>query len=144
MPQAEFDIDEELEAMRRQKGKPAASKPEVDTSAAEFDIEEELKAMRQEKGKPAEKRSKVETSAAEFDIQAELEAMRKASEAVVEEKDVVGDEPRIYVVQRGDNLSKIAQEVYGKASRWREIYEANKDRIENPNLIRPGWKLRIP
>jgi nucleoid-associated protein YgaU len=25
-----------------------------------------------------------------------------------------------------------------------EIFEANKDIIENPNLIRPGWKLRIP
>ena len=50
----------------------------------------------------------------------------------------------IYVVKRGDTLSGIAKSVYGNAGRWREIFEANKDIIENPNLIRPGWKLRIP
>ncbi len=50
----------------------------------------------------------------------------------------------IYVVKKGDTLSGIAKALYGKAGRWPEIYEANKDRIENPNLIRPGWKLRIP
>jgi len=51
---------------------------------------------------------------------------------------------RIYVVKKGDTLSGISLEVYGKAGRWREIYEANKDIIKRPNLIRPGWKLRIP
>jgi nucleoid-associated protein YgaU len=50
----------------------------------------------------------------------------------------------IYVVKSGDTLSGIAKKVYGKAGRWPEIYEANRDRIENPKLIRPGWKLRIP
>ena len=50
----------------------------------------------------------------------------------------------IYVVKSGDTLSGIAKSVYGNAGRWREIFEANKDVIENPNLIRPGWKLRIP
>jgi nucleoid-associated protein YgaU len=49
-----------------------------------------------------------------------------------------------YVVKSGDTLSKIAKEVYGDANRWREIFEANKDQIENPNLIRPGWELSIP
>ena len=49
-----------------------------------------------------------------------------------------------YVVKSGDTLSKIAKELYGDANRWREIFEANKDQIENPNLIRPGWELLIP
>jgi nucleoid-associated protein YgaU len=49
-----------------------------------------------------------------------------------------------YVVKSGDTLSKIAKEFYGDANRWREIFEANKDQIENPNLIRPGWELSIP
>jgi nucleoid-associated protein YgaU len=53
-------------------------------------------------------------------------------------------EPRVYVVQKGDSLSQIAKDVYGDASRWREIYESNKDKIKDPKIIRPGQELRIP
>jgi len=53
-------------------------------------------------------------------------------------------EPRVYVVQPGDSLSKIAGAVYGDMNRWPEIFEANKDRIKDPNLIYPDQKLRIP
>ncbi|MEJ2209222.1 MAG: LysM peptidoglycan-binding domain-containing protein [Anaerolineae bacterium] len=49
-----------------------------------------------------------------------------------------------YVVKSGDTLSKIAEEVYGDANRWREIFRANKDQIDNPSIIRPGWELVIP
>ncbi len=51
---------------------------------------------------------------------------------------------RIYVVQRGDSLSKIAQEVYGDGSRWREIFEANREQVKDPKLIRPCQELHIP
>lgn len=51
---------------------------------------------------------------------------------------------RIYVVQKGDSLSKIATTFYGSAKGWRKIFEANKDRIKDPDLIQPGWKLTIP
>jgi nucleoid-associated protein YgaU len=44
-------------------------------------------------------------------------------------------------VKSGDNLSKIGAK-YGVT--WKEIYEANKDIIKNPDLIQPGWKLKIP
>ena len=56
------------------------------------------------------------------------------------------DEPadRIYVVQGGDSLSKISKKFYGDANSWRRIYDANKDVVKNPDLIQPGWKLRIP
>jgi nucleoid-associated protein YgaU len=49
-----------------------------------------------------------------------------------------------YTVKSGDTLSKIAKELYGDANRWQEIFEANKDQIDNPNAIRPGWELLIP
>jgi nucleoid-associated protein YgaU len=49
-----------------------------------------------------------------------------------------------YVVKSGDTLSKIAKEFYGDGNRWREIFDANRDQIENPDLIRPGWELLIP
>ena len=49
-----------------------------------------------------------------------------------------------YTVVKGDSLSKIAKNVYGKASLWRKIYEANQDQIKDPDLIFPGQLLRIP
>ncbi|MBF4518429.1 LysM peptidoglycan-binding domain-containing protein [Flavobacterium sp. ANB] len=46
-----------------------------------------------------------------------------------------------YTVKSGDSLSKIGKE-HGVS--WQAIYEANKDVIKNPDLIQPGWKLKIP
>lgn len=54
------------------------------------------------------------------------------------------DETKTYIVVSGDSLSKIAQKFYGHANRWREIFEANRDRISNPDLITVGQVLRIP
>jgi nucleoid-associated protein YgaU len=51
---------------------------------------------------------------------------------------------RMYVVQGGDSLSKIAKKFYGNANAWKKIFDANKDVIKNPDLIQPGWKLQIP
>ena len=49
-----------------------------------------------------------------------------------------------YKVQAGDSLSKIAKNKYGNANLWKTIFEANKDRIKNPDLIQVGWELKIP
>jgi nucleoid-associated protein YgaU len=46
-----------------------------------------------------------------------------------------------YTVVKGDSLSKIGKK-YGV--KWKEIYEANKDQIKDPDHIEPGWKLKIP
>jgi nucleoid-associated protein YgaU len=51
---------------------------------------------------------------------------------------------KTYTVQAGDTLGKIAQELYGDGSRWTEIYEANKDKIADPNVIEIGQELKIP
>jgi len=50
----------------------------------------------------------------------------------------------IYVVQGGDTLSALAQRFYGKASLYMKIFEANRDVLSNPDLIKIGQKLRIP
>ncbi len=49
-----------------------------------------------------------------------------------------------YTVATGDSLSKIAKRFYGDGNRWQKIFEANRDQIEDPDLIRPGQKLKIP
>ncbi len=55
---------------------------------------------------------------------------------------------RWYVVKPGDWLSKLAEypEVYGPGNykRWKDIYNANKRLIRDPDLIYPDWKLEIP
>lgn len=49
-----------------------------------------------------------------------------------------------YTVKKGDSLSRIAKHIYGDASKWKLIYEANKDTIKNPDLIYPDQVLNIP
>jgi nucleoid-associated protein YgaU len=46
-----------------------------------------------------------------------------------------------YTVKGGDSLSKIGK-THGVS--WEAIFEANRDIIKNPDLIQPGWKLKIP
>lgn len=53
-------------------------------------------------------------------------------------------QPGYYVVRSGDCLWSIAKKFYGDGSKYTIIYNANKDKIKNPSLIMPGWKLKIP
>ena len=53
-------------------------------------------------------------------------------------------EAQTYTVVSGDTLSKIAKHHYGNANRWHEIFDANRDQISNPDLIRVGQVLKIP
>ncbi len=46
-----------------------------------------------------------------------------------------------YTVQAGDTLSKIGSH-YGVS--WRKIFEANSDKLSDPDKIRPGQELTIP
>ena len=49
-----------------------------------------------------------------------------------------------YTVQKGDTLSHIAKHHYGKASHWHAIFDANRDQLDDPDLIRPGQVLVLP
>jgi nucleoid-associated protein YgaU len=49
-----------------------------------------------------------------------------------------------YTVRSGDTLSGIAGDWYQDASQWPRIFDANRDQINDPNLIFPGQTLRIP
>lgn len=51
---------------------------------------------------------------------------------------------RIYEVVSGDTLGAISKKYYGKASAYMKIFEANRDILDNPDLIKVGQKLRIP
>jgi nucleoid-associated protein YgaU len=49
-----------------------------------------------------------------------------------------------YTVKAGDTLSKIAKEHLGNANAYMQIFEANRDQLNDPDLIKPGQVLKIP
>jgi LysM repeat protein len=59
--------------------------------------------------------------------------------AVVEQPEEV-----FYEVKPGDTLSGISLKYYGNANDYMKIFDANRQILDNPDLIKPGQKLRIP
>lgn len=54
------------------------------------------------------------------------------------------EEVRTYTVVAGDSLWKIAEKFYGDGNQWRRIHEANRDQIDDPDVIHPGQTFTIP
>ena len=52
-----------------------------------------------------------------------------------------GSSDTTYTVQSGDTLSKIGSK-YGVS--WQKVFEANRDKLDNPDKIHPGQELTIP
>lgn len=50
----------------------------------------------------------------------------------------------IHTVESGDTLSKIAKSAYGDANSYMKIFEANRDKLNDPNMIKVGQELVIP
>jgi LysM repeat protein len=53
-------------------------------------------------------------------------------------------QPRVYEVVSGDSLSKIAKRFYGDAAKYTKIFDANRDQLKDPDVIKPGQRLKIP
>ena len=60
---------------------------------------------------------------------------------VVMNVEVAGGGFEEYTVQPGDSLSKIGKR-WGTS--WKQIWDANRDTISDPDLIHPGQVLKIP
>jgi len=98
------------------------------------------------------KKSEEKTDLLMAKIDGLLERVRKLEKGIGKKKEIklkpskIGLTNNLYLVGKNDTLSSIAgdKKVYGDFSNWRKIYEANKSRIKNPNLIYPGQRLIIP
>lgn len=51
---------------------------------------------------------------------------------------------RTYRVQNEETLVQVAERVYGNPARYRDLYEANRDRLDSPQNLRPGTILFVP
>ena len=51
---------------------------------------------------------------------------------------------RTHTVAKGDTLFGLARQYYGDQSKWRTIYDANRNELPDPNRIRVGQRLVIP
>jgi nucleoid-associated protein YgaU len=49
-----------------------------------------------------------------------------------------------YTVQKGDTLSKISKQYYGDGNKYMKIFEANRDKLQDPDKIQIGQVLTIP
>jgi nucleoid-associated protein YgaU len=76
-----------------------------------------------------------------WDAYSRIDPEFRSADVVMNLKAPASPLPVEYEVKKGDNLSKIGKQ-FGVS--WKEIYEANKDQIKDPDLIQPGWKLKIP
>jgi nucleoid-associated protein YgaU len=54
------------------------------------------------------------------------------------------DATQWHEVKKGETLWKIAEQYYGDGGLYPKIFEANKDTLKDPNLIKVGQRLRIP
>jgi nucleoid-associated protein YgaU len=91
------------------------------------DAEGSLSDLEMEKSDNEAKLNELETEVAE------LREKVRSCPAVVDD---------LYRVEPGDYLAKIAAKE--GISSWKSIYDLNRDKIKDPNIILPGWDLNLP
>lgn len=79
-------------------------------------------------------------------LQSRYNSAKAEVDGVQEQVDYFEGLPKVHVVQDGEFLRKISEyeRIYADQTKWPRIYRANKDKIQDPNLIFPGWELVIP
>jgi nucleoid-associated protein YgaU len=136
---------------------PAERKELSDREVSDLTFQNRLTRFARELGVPVEGlRIRYSNGTAVVEGQAESQAHRENviiaignTEGVekVEDRMTVtnpGPAATFYTVKSGDTLSKIARDHLGNASRYTEIFEANRPMLSDPDKIYPGQVLRIP
>jgi LysM repeat protein len=54
------------------------------------------------------------------------------------------EDSQTYTVQEGDTLASISRRFYKTSKRWREILDANEKKVDDPDNLKAGQKLKIP
>ena len=87
-------------------------------------------------------------------VKKQVETLTWANEVLVKELDAAyaagdsGPLPKgtrgMYVLRKGESLSRVAKAFYGDPERWKDIVAANKDKIPNPDMVKAGTVIVIP
>jgi len=75
-----------------------------------------------------------------------LDRVKKLEEELAKKPEVRLVPKNVYRVEKGDNLWRISgyQNIYNDPYQWPKIYQANRDKIKDPDLIYIGQRLFIP
>lgn len=104
--------------------------------------------MNQQSDKPASGQPpKADFSGVTSSVQSTAEQVPKAdfsgvSASTQSTAEIVGQQT--HTVAKGDTLSAIAKQHLGNANAWRQIFELNRDVLEDPDRIQPGQVLKLP
>jgi len=75
-------------------------------------------------------------------------AVKEEQKEAIQKKVEEETEYTLYKVKynpaKRDCLWRIAEKFYNDGFKWKVIYDANRDIVKNPDLIKPGWILKIP
>jgi len=70
-------------------------------------------------------------------------ATKSPAKSATKHKGKSGDS-QTYTVQEGDTLASISRRFYKTSKRWREIQDANESKVDDPDNLKAGQKLKIP
>lgn len=128
-----------------QKVKDHVAKYGFDVSGLQFSVEND-KVTISGNAKDWEQKNKIYVAAGNVEgIDGVTDNMTvRAAEVEVATPQVAPVETKYYTVQSGDNLSKIAKEIYGNSNDYNKIFEANKPMLTDPDKIYPGQVLVLP
>ena len=152
-----------METAKKQYLSTAPGNP-YDISAATLEMEETLRKLREEnlklKQDLAAARATIEslensrvkvretverrTSASGSPIAIRQEQTVRATSPAPVQAQTAASQATSYTVQVGDTLSSISRKVYGTSNKWREIFNANREKLSTPQSLKPGQTLIIP
>lgn len=103
----------------------------IDTSGLDIQVDGEKVTVKGGENLSAEEREKVILAVGNVEGVAEVEADLE-------------NEPTFHTVEKGDTLWAIAEKTLGNGARYKDIFEANRPMLSDPDKIYPGQNLRIP
>ena len=108
------------------------------------DLQKEIETLRQQNAALKASIVKLQQQAAERSEELSRVARERAQSTPALPVAETPKKPRYYRVRRGDTLSSIAAEIYQDEGHWQQIYQANRDKLENSNGIKVGQMLLLP
>lgn len=115
------------------------------------DLDAELASLQENKTKAEQEADATGAQLAQVQsqvkkLESDYNAQKGEVDGLQEEIEYYENLPKVHVVEKGEFLQKISgyERIYADAAKWPRIYFANKDKINDPNLIYPGWELTIP